>query len=96
MKSIREKFEEIWPVPEQIEWDDEFGQYLGDHELRFEHNARLDTFTRCQEKTSMYVGLIEELVDELEKAQDWISNSTQCATVGILLSGAKRALEQSK
>lgn len=30
------------------------------------HNARLDTFTRCQETTDVYVSLVEEMVKELE------------------------------
>lgn len=66
MKSYREQFEEIWPVPEQIEWDAEFGMYLGDHELRLEWDARLDTFTRCQETTDVYSSIIDEMIDEAE------------------------------
>lgn len=66
MKSYREQFEEIWPVPEQIEWDAEFGMYLGDHELRLEWDARLDTFTRCQETTDVYSSIIDEMIDEVE------------------------------
>lgn len=66
MKSYREQFEEIWPVPEQIEWDAEFGVYLGDHELRLEWGARLDTFTRCQETTDVYSSIIDEMIDEVE------------------------------
>ena len=66
MKSYREQFEEIWPVPEQIEWDAEFGMYLGDHELRLEWDARLNTFTRCQETTDVYSSIIDEMLDEVE------------------------------
>ena len=66
MKSYREQFEEIWPVPEQIEWDAEFGMYLGDHELRLEWDARLDTFTRCKETTDVYSSIIDEMIDEVE------------------------------
>lgn len=66
MKSYREQFEEIWPVPEQIEWDAEFGMYLGDHELRLEWDARLNTFTRCQETTDVYSSIIDEMIDEVE------------------------------
>ena len=67
--NTRARFEEIWPVPEQIEWDAEFGMYLGDHELRLEWDARLDTFTRCQETTDVYVSLVDELVRELEQCR---------------------------
>ena len=72
MKSYREQFEEIWPVPEQIEWDAEFGMYLGDHELRLEWDARLDTFTRCQDTTDVYVSLADELVNELDEIAGWV------------------------
>lgn len=72
MKSYREQFEEIWPVPEQIEWDAEFGMYLGDHELRLEWGARLDTFTRCQETTDVYLSLVDELVNELDEIAGWV------------------------
>ena len=101
MNDTRARFEEIWPVPEGVYWSPAFGAYVCAHgspvKLEcMELNLRLDTFTRCQETTSMYVGLIEELVDELEKAQDWIVNDTQSATVSILLTGAKQIMEQKK
>jgi hypothetical protein len=49
MKSIREKFEEIWPVPEGVYWLEEYGNYDGTPDLSAEWDYRLDTFTRCQE-----------------------------------------------
>lgn len=52
MNDIRAKFEEIWPVPGCIDWDS-FGAYeaisMGDEDVAYEYNIRLDTFTRCQE-----------------------------------------------
>lgn len=60
MKSVRERFEEIWPVPEGIEWaDDQYVTIKGTPKITIElidrcveWDARLDTFTRCQETQS--------------------------------------------
>lgn len=49
MNEIRAKFEEIWPVPVDVYWSNTSGMYLGACVDAMEHNARLDTFTRCQE-----------------------------------------------
>lgn len=69
--NIRERFEEIWPVPEGVYWSPVFGAYVCAHgspvKLEcMELNLRLDTFTRCQETTDVYVSLVEEMVAELE------------------------------
>lgn len=72
--NIREHFEEIWPVPEGVSWYEEAGEYVPDvyngeddfFYLSCEWDARLDTFTRCQETTDVYVSLVEEMVAELE------------------------------
>jgi hypothetical protein len=72
MNEIRAKFEEIWPVPAGIEWNDAVGGY---RPLRYtdatvstcgEYIARLDTFTRCQETTDVYVSLIDDMILEIE------------------------------
>lgn len=94
--NIREQFEEIWPVPECIEWDDEFGMYLGDHELRLEFNARLDTFTRCQETTDVYVSLVDEMVKELESTLDWTAPFEEFNNRHKLVHRAKQIMEQKK
>lgn len=57
-------------MPEQIQWSadrcaywtEQYGFMLFAAEL----NLRLDTFTRCQETTSIHLSLIDELVAELE------------------------------
>ena len=53
MNDIRARFEEIWPVPEGVYWSDDFGEYWTNNhtyeDSMDEWNARLDTFTRCQE-----------------------------------------------
>lgn len=53
MNDIRERFEEIWPVPEGVYWNEVLGIYAGRNDgawFRAEcHDLRLDTFTRCQE-----------------------------------------------
>lgn len=70
--NIREKFEEIWPVPEGVVWCRESDAYYFEVEP-FEHfrpceemNHRLDTFTRCQETSDVYASLVDELVFQLE------------------------------
>lgn len=97
--NIREQFEEIWPVPEGIRWMPHCGYApdVGvDADLALdtcvEWDARLDTFTRCQESMGPVLSLVEELVEELENAQDWIANETQSAAVSILLTGAKQII----
>lgn len=70
MNDIRARFEEIWPVPEGVYWSAMHGKYrneLGyDPEDAYDANLRLDTFTRCQETTDVYVSLVDEMVAELE------------------------------
>lgn len=115
MKSIREKFEEIWPVPEFLYWDDKHDGYMlhaySEKDLLwYEWNDRLDTFTRCQETTDVYVSLISELVESIERAEILICNIdapttgdgyselmdwTEFETTPIL-DRAKQLLEQSK
>lgn len=101
MKSTREQFEEIWPVPDGVHWDERWG-YLSrdmDSDLQDEcirMDARLETFTRCQETTDVYVSLVEELVKELEEAQPWILQDNQYMECGDLLIRAKQIMEGSK
>ena len=71
MNDIRARFEEIWPVPRGCMWTDDRG-YLpidkdADHLIDrcIEHDARLETFTRCQETTAIHLSLIEELVADV-------------------------------
>ena len=72
MKSYREQFEEIWPVPDGISYANglcgyapyEFSDRLV--YLAIEHNARLETFSRCLETTDVYVSLVDDLVKEIE------------------------------
>lgn len=69
MNNTRARFEEIWPVPEGVCWCVVDGGYFAESTEHIpnsmRHNARLDTFTRCQETTDVYVSLIQEMVDEL-------------------------------
>lgn len=73
MNDTRARFEEIWPVPEGIEWRDSFVGYAPMHgpsdavlDTCIEWDTRLDTFTRCQETTDVYVSLVEEMLMEIE------------------------------
>jgi hypothetical protein len=98
MNDIRAKFEEIWPVPEGVYWmplSRNGGEYMADpslskdnrEEAQFaaeEWDARLDTFTRCQETTDLYVGLIEEMIADLMithdtgfSASDWVNRANK-------------------
>lgn len=80
MNDICERFEEIWPVPEGVCWCIVDGGYFAESTEHIpnsiRHNARLDTFTRCQETTDVYVSLVDELIGELdciERAKDiWL------------------------
>ena len=71
--NIRARFEEIWPVPEGVYWCDGYGDYeitegatAVQADLAAEWDARLDTFTRCQETTDVYVSLVDEMAMEIE------------------------------
>lgn len=97
MNEIRAKFEEIWPVPFGIGWNAGHGRYmvLGRSSLSsgiaaVEYQARLDTFTRCQETTSVVLSCVEELVRELEicGATGWYSRR--------VLENAKKTFERNK
>lgn len=71
MNTIRARFEEIWPVPDGVYWSLVFGAYVCAHgspvKLEcMELNLRLDTFTRYQETTDVYVSLVDEMVMEID------------------------------
>ena len=77
--NIRARFEEIWPVPEGVYWSPVFGAYVCAHGSPvniecMELNLRLDTFTRCQETTDVYVSLVDELLAALDNAETFIYN----------------------
>ncbi len=67
--NTRARFEEIWPVPDGLFWDDEKCRYWTPLypmcDSLFEWNHRLDTFTHCQETTDVCVSLIDELVADI-------------------------------
>lgn len=88
MSDTRARFEEIWPVPEGVFWWIERGEYNAyshsSGHLVDEWNTRLDTFTRCQETTDVYVSLIEEMVADLMiphdtgfVASDWVNRANK-------------------
>ena len=73
MNNIRAKFEYIWPVPKRIYWSDQRGEYMphdpdNEHfvDVCIEWDARLDTFTRCQETTKKLLGIIEFMTNTLD------------------------------
>lgn len=86
MSDIRLKFEEIWPVPEGVYWCESTSGYYADNQydafLMHEWNDRLDTFTRCQETTDVYVSLVEELVGQLEIEDQRLNDSADLIRQG--------------
>ena len=81
MKTIREQFEEIWPVPFGVSWNVENGKYMVFGMSCFEssfaahaHNARLDTFARCQESQAIVTSLNDELVETLKLCNTQLCN----------------------
>lgn len=103
MNDIRARFEEIWPVPAGVYWCADLGEYMRkDVSNKFllpvcvEYDARLETFTRCQETTVLVVGITEELVRELENASPWIHDSNQYCFAADVVNRAKQIMEQKK
>lgn len=64
--------------------------------LSLEWDARLDTFTRCQETTDVYVSLVEEMVKELESTLDWTAPFEEFNNRHKLVHRAKQIMEQKK
>jgi len=99
MNDIRARFEEIWPVPAGVYWHDKHGLYLayGDEDmLQYEWNDRLDTFTRCQETTDVYVSLVDELIESLTYAKNWVELSSEVAIIENLLRKANKTRSDKK
>lgn len=104
MNDIRSKFEEIWPVPDCIEWIDKSGEYVPNNydydigwRFAYEWTGRLDTFTRCQETTALHLSLIAELLQEIESCHaDLRSENWYVPRQSDLLDRAKQIMERAK
>ena len=100
MNNTRARFEEIWPVPEQIQWSADRCAYwteqYGFMLFAAEMNLRLDTFTRCQETTDVYVSLVDELVGQLSDAKAWVKWEEQLDTIQAALHRAKQIMGDKK
>ena len=88
-------------MPDHIEWSDRYSCYVckDDHctdGYCEEWDARLDTFTRCQETTDVYVSLVDELVGQLSDAKAWVKWEEQLDTIQAALHRAKQIMEQKK
>jgi hypothetical protein len=100
--NIRARFEEIWPVPDLVEWSKVHGMYAPtiyvttSCDAAKEHNARLDTFTRCQETTDVYVSLISELIEDIESLADWANSTSEKNMVAGIVDRAKQILGREK
>lgn len=102
MNDIRARFEEIWPVPAGVYWHEGHSCYLPMEDqwdycdlLVSEWNDRLDTFTRCQETTDVYVSLIGEMVVDIEYLIEFAAGNEPYSTAGTLKL-AKQIMEQKK
>lgn len=102
MNDIRAKFEEIWPVPEDVTWCDASGAYwfrVESHEptrMANDMNLRLDTFIHCQETTDVYVSLIDELVAALDHHWTELPDCVNKEITGNLVERAKQIMGQKK
>ena len=91
-------------MPEGVYWSMNTGHYVCDDSLLItrermnactELDIRLDTFTRCQETTDVYVSLVDELIKELE----WSYAGLEACEIdhgSEVLSRAKQIMEQKK
>lgn len=90
-------------MPEGVSWNSACGMYSPSIPGRFnefyaiacEHDARLDTFTRCQETTDVYVSLVEEMVAELKSCYECLEGFGYANHTDIL-DRAKQIMEQKK
>jgi len=87
-------------VPEGIGWGEATSCYFAWYHMAQEdaiaHTARLDTFTRFQETTDLYVSLIDELVMELELAAEWVEKKKQGDRIDSLIDRAKQIIGDKK
>ena len=86
-------------MPEGVYWNSEASAYWTNNhtyeDSMDEWNSRLDTFTRCQETTEVYVSLVDELIKELE----WSYAGLEACEIdhgSEVLSRAKQIMEQNK
>ncbi len=88
-------------MPEGVYWSPVFGAYVCAHgspvKLEcMELNVRLDTFTRCQETTDVYVSLIDELIESITYAKNWVELSSEVAIIENLLRKANKTRSDKK
>ena len=102
MNDTRARFEEIWPVPRGCMWTDDNG-YLpidqdADHlvDRCIEHDARLDTFTRCQETTDVYVSIVDEMMKNMGLIEYASEGLYSVGVARESIGRAKQKLEQIK
>ena len=80
MKTIREQFEEIYPVLRGTHWCNDSGAYwmiTSPYEpcrLDGDHNLRLETFTRCQESQAIVTSLNDDLLRALKLCNTQLCN----------------------
>jgi hypothetical protein len=101
MNDIRARFEEIRPVPDGIAWSMNVGAYVCNDAIRItqelinkctELDARLDTFTRCQETRCMVGVIVDDLIRELDNAKTLIDDGYTRARIACTIENAKQIL----
>lgn len=87
-------------MPDGLFWDDEKSRYWTPLypmcDSLFEWNHRLDTFTRCQETTDVYVSLVDELVMDLQTRFDYYSDDVDDQRSALLINRAKQITWRDK
>lgn len=101
MNDTRARFEEIWPVPEGVYWSPVFGAYVCAHGSPvkiecMELNLRLDTFTRCQETTDVYVSLVDEMVSAMDDLIHYTDEAYSPTLYSNALTYAKTTMDRAK
>ena len=90
-------------MPRRIYWSESRCEYLPNDDNMphlvdqcVEWDARLDTFTRCQETTDVYVSLVDELIESLTYAKNWVELNSEVAIIENLLSKANKTRSAKK
>ena len=103
MNDTRARFEEIWPVPEGVYWSESRSEYLPNDDNMphpvdqcIEWDALLDTFTRCQETTDVYVSLVDEMVSAMDDLIHYTDEAYSPTLYSNALTYAKTTMDRAK
>lgn len=103
MNDIRARFEEVWPVPENVFWNSEHGIYqttdVRNPDVPWTQNRMLDTFSRCQElmaipeitKEQVFFALCCQMEDPSDDEEDGFNAGVSWCLAFIKQEIAKRS-----